>query len=1060
MLTRRGALSGALKGAGLATAALAVPASAAEKRDGLHLRGLKANLCDNPLGVENQDVRLSWQCVSSRPGTLQTAWRVEVASSDANLRAGLADLWDSGRVESDQTFDVIYAGKPLGSRERAVWRVTAWDCHGRVTTSKPGFWEMALLSPEDWHAEWLAAEDADMRADREAGLFWVTADAPAKDQSCQVRLVFDLEADAETTLLTISSTSYEARIDGSLIDLPPRPANAWGPRGVVETVRTLKAGTHVLTLSLKGEKPQCAMLVRARLRDGQVVRFDTLTARASSEKPEGWTRPEFDASAWPTVKRSEREDQPLPGKGAFMMRRDFTATDAVVKARLYVTALGAYEAYINGKRVGDALLAPESMDFSKRILYRVFDVTKMVGHGENVIGAMVADGWYGSYTSPQGRFAFGNPPLRFMAQLELTYTGGRVERVVTDQSWMISASPVLKSDIYDGEDYDARREQPGWAAPGFQADARWSRVAIAPSVTGKLQPTLSPPIRRMGLLKPKSLKAVNGSWVVDFGQNFAGFAKIRVKGIAGQKVTLKFAEIIKSDGSVDQANLRAALATDTYVLKGDPAGEVWEPRFTYHGFRYVEISGLSNAPAPNDVVGVVIHSDTSRTGHLRIGHPIIQTLWQNSFWSQKSNFMGIPTDCPQRDERLGWMGDAHVFWDAAAFNMDVSTFTKRWMADVRDAQWPNGAFAFIAPNSMRDTAPNEASPGWADAGVILPWTTWQRFGDTEVINQNWEAMSAYIGYIAARSDDGIWSKGHGWDFGDWLALDSRWPGDHTTPPDLIGTAMWKHSTLAMLDMAKATNRQKAVEDYTRLAEKIDTAFAKTFIHSDASVGNGSQTGYILALRYNLVPAQLRAAVARKLHDSIVSRGRLLTTGFLGTPHSLDVLADNGYAALVYDLLLRTEYPSWGYMVMKGATTTWERWNGDAGDISMNSFNHYALGAVIGFVYRRIAGIDPIEPGFRRFRFNPVLDRRVGSGGAQYDAVSGRISTDWTLNADGHFRLKLSVPSNTRAEVHLPAMNRTDIRENGKPLASQPLGTVNDRVVIEAGPGDYDFAVMT
>lgn len=1046
---------GALTGAGLLAAALTQPAIAAGTGSGLRVAGLKANNAADPLGVESRDVRLSWQLISSLKATKQTAWRVEVASSEAALKAGQSDLWDSGRIADDATFDITYAGKPLVSRQRAAWRVTVWDSHGRTATSTPACWEMGLLSPEDWRAQWLAAEDADMRGDREAGFYWITAGKPPKDQTQQVRLGFTLTADAGVTLMMTAGGGDQVFIDGAPVALPPRPATAWGPPPAVETTVALKAGPHVLAMATR--EAQCALMVRARVADGRVVRYSGLDARASSTQPDGWNLPGFDDAGWQGVARAQRTDQPLPGKGAFLMRRDFAAKGAVARARLYVTALGACEAYINGVRVGDGLLAPECMDFARTIRYRVFDVTQMLRDGANTIGAMVGDGWYGSYTGPFGRFAFGEAPLRLIAQLELTYADGQVQTVTTDEAWTLSASAVVKAEIYDGEYYDARLEQPGWAEPGFASGAGWAPARIAPPVTGRLEATTSPPIRRIRALKALAVTAMNGAWVIDFGQNFAGWVRIRVKGQAGQTITLKYAEMLKADGSIDQANLRGARAVDTYVLKGDPIGETWEPRFTYHGFRYVEISGLPAGYIPGEVTGIVIHSDLRETGHLRIGNPIIQKLWQNSLWSQKSNFMGIPTDCPQRDERLGWMGDAHVFWDAAAFNMDVDAFTRRWMADVRDAQWPGGAFAFIAPNTMRDTGPDQASPGWADAGVILPWTAWQRYGDTAIIDQNWEAMTRYIGFIEAHSDNHIWARGHGWDFGDWLALDSRWPGDHTTPPDLIGTAMWKHSTDAMIDMARATGRTEAAERFAAMAARIGEAFVKTYVRPDGTVGNDSQTGYILALNYDLVPMDLRPALAARLRDNIVRRGNLLTTGFLGTPASLDVLADAGLDATVYDLLLRTDYPSWGYMVMKGATTTWERWNSDAGDVTMNSFNHYALGAVIGFVYRRIAGIDPIAPGFSRFRVNPVLDARIASGGADYDAMPGRISTDWTLGK-GRFRLKLRVPANSHAEVHLPAPALDRIREDGRPVALRSLGVRDGRVVLEAGSGDYDFAV--
>jgi alpha-L-rhamnosidase len=584
---------------------------------------------------------------------------------------------------------------------------------------------------------------------------------------------------------------------------------------------------------------------------------------------------------------------------------------------------------------------------------------------------------------------------------------------------------------------------------------------VAPPAEGVLQGMVSPPIRRTDVLAPRSVAAVGGAWIVDFGQNFAGRVRLKVRGAAGDRVGLRFAERLHPDGSIDRSNLRAARAGDSYFLRGDPDGEVFEPHFTSHGFRYVEITGLKAAPDPKDVIGVVLHSDLAQTGALHIGNAVIQQSWQNSLWSQRSNFLGIPTDCPQRDERLGWMGDANVFWDAAAFNMDVASFTRQWIADVRDAQTKDGIFTDVSPNTLGDPTHRGASPGWADAGVILPWTAWRRYGDTAIIDDHWAAMARYLDYIAANNPGFIWANKRGNDYADWLAYDARQPGDPTTPKDLVGTAMWKRSSDAMAEMAGATGRHAEAAHYAQVSRDIRSAFASAFVKPDGAVGNGSQTGYILALKFDLVPGGLHAAVAEKLRADILSRG-FLTTGFLGTPFSLDVLADAGFGGMVYDLLLRTAYPSWGYMVAHGATTTWERWNGDTGDVTMNSFNHYALGAVNGFVYRRIAGIAPVEPGFRVFRVDPLLDPRVTYAGGDYESVAGRISTAWRTDGGG-FRLALTVPPNTRALVHLPAAEAGRVREGGKRLRDGADITVQGmsqgRIVLAAGSGRYNFTVV-
>ena len=574
---------------------------------------------------------------------MQSAYQVQVSSSAANLKAGKFDLWDSGRIASDQSFDVVYRGKPLGSRQIAHWQVKVWDNYKRAATSAPALWEMGLLSPSDWTGTWLAAEDAEMRGDREFGLAWIAGDRPEGKATRQFRLNFTLDSDAEATLITIANGGYKLFIDGRPIALPLHLPSAFGPQGAVSNVVALKAGKHTLGFKLEEWDAlatflgvttfNCAAMMRAKMADGRVVRIGNSGTRTSTDSPADWASAAFDDSTWPLAAPATNREAPLPGKGAFLLRRNFESSGKLTSARLYVTALGAHETHINGRKVDDALLAPEFTDFRKRILYRVHDVTALVKEGANAIGAMVGDGWYGSFLAPNGRFSMGEAPLRYLAQLEMTYADGRTQTVATDERWSISASPVTMSEIYDGEEYDARLEQPGWATADFKSDARWSAVRAAPPVTGRLEGMISPPIRRMANLAAKSIKAVAGDYVVDFGQNFAGWVRLKAKGRAGDRISLRFAEILKADGSVDQSNLRMARATDFYTLKGDPAGETYEPHFTYHGFRYVQISGLSAAPLAGDIVGVVVHTDLAETGHLRIDNPLISQLWQNALWS-------------------------------------------------------------------------------------------------------------------------------------------------------------------------------------------------------------------------------------------------------------------------------------------------------------------------------------------------------------------------------------------------------------------------------------------
>jgi alpha-L-rhamnosidase len=479
---------------------------------------------------------------------------------------------------------------------------------------------------------------------------------------------------------------------------------------------------------------------------------------------------------------------------------------------------------------------------------------------------------------------------------------------------------------------------------------------------------------------------------------------------------MRFAESLRPDGSVDQANLRSAWARDVYFAAGR-GREVWEPCFTYHGFRYVELRGIPES-AQWSITARAGYQDLAITGAFQTGNAVVQKFWENSLWSQKSNFWGLPTDCPQRDERLGWIGDAQVFWEAASFNMDTAAYTARVMDDIRRGQRENGAF----PDCIPPFVPGSqlSSPGWADGGIILPNVAWRQYGATGTIDANWSAMDRYMAWILANNPDYIWAKSRGADYGDWLAVDSSPtnPGLATTPKELIGTAFWAANASMMSDMAGATGRKADAARYQDLFRSIRAAFNSAYVSADGSIGNGSQTSYILPICFGLLNGDAAREAGRRLVADIEKRGGHLSTGFLGTPYILDALANTGHEKTAVSLLLKRDYPSWGYMVDKGATSMWERWNSDTADGGMNSLNHYAFGAIGAFLFRRIAGIAPAEPGFTRVRIAPIIDARLGSAGATYASASGRIRTDWRV-ADGKFRLDVDLPAGVEGDVFLP-----------------------------------------
>ena len=991
---------------------------AAERARTLRVVGPRTAMRRDPLGIDDQRPMLSWR-IEGAAGGGQSAYRIIVASTPEKLRADVGDLWDSGRVESAESAGVRYDGVALTARQRCFWRIRIWDGVGRISSwSALATWEMGLLDETDWTGDWLAVESPAERDDREAGVRWVSAATPAPSETCFFRLPFQSGGgEGQLTIMTEGKLSSLA-IDGRPITLAWRDPNGYGDPPALSFRLRLEPGDHLLTATVSsraGPGKTGLAAIAAQVRTPSAGGGVTRTSK-------GWQTRLAATDVWSMAATRETSAHfPWPPTPARLLRRSFRLSAKPELARLYVSALGGYRLWVNGRRVGDDELQSEPSDYRRHAPYRAYDVTALLREGDNAVGALVGDGAYASYQAPDGRYAYGPAPRRIRLFIESRGTTGAAERIATDLGWRHAISPILMSETYAGEDHDLRLWPLGWSEPGFD-DSGWTPVWKAPAPPARPCAPVAEPIRETRVLKPASVRRGEvGRHIVDFGQNFAGRVRLRVTGERGASVIVRHAEILDDAGRLDRRNLRVARAEDHYILRGGEP-EVLQPVFTYQGFRYAEIEGPA-VLTPEMVEGVVLGSDLPEIGVFRTAQPIVQKLWLDSLWSQRSNFMGIPTDCPQRDERLGWTGDAQVFWETAAFNMDVGGFTRSYTRILRDNQAANGAYPMWAPSPRGlGWGTTTATPGWADAGVMLPYVAYLHTGDRSVVDENWEAMSAYVAGVLADNPDGRWRFGRGADLGDWLALDAKQPGDETTPKDLIATAMLARSVDQLARMAIWTGRNPEGERWRRQGEKIRSAFADAHVRKDGSVGNGSHTGYILALRLGLVPEALRKAAGEKLAADIRRRGTLISTGFLGTPLALDALADVGETRLVFDLLLRTEYPSWGYMVRRGATTTWERWNGDTGDVVMNSFNHYALGAVCGFLYRRVAGIEPLEPGFNRFRVAPLVDRRIQSAGATVDSVRGRIETTWSIAGD-RLTLNVRAPANSEAEVVLPTLTQ-------------------------------------
>jgi alpha-L-rhamnosidase len=747
----------------------------------------------------------------------------------------------------------------------------------------------------------------------------------------------------------------------------------------------------------------------------------------------------------------------LPDRPPQVLRRAFRVDRPVVRARLYATALGLYDLRVNGRPVTESVFNPEWTDYRKRVRYQAYDVTPLIHPGGNAIGGTVANGFYSGHIANGGFQFWGTQPC-VMAQLELTHDDGSVDRVCTDEQWRSHAGPLRSADVMGGEEYDARAALDA-SDPDLADDGKWTPAVIRTTgLTPVISAQVAPPIRELMTLRPKAVsEPTPGHYVFDLGQNMVGVARIRVTAPAGTAVTVRFAEMLNPDKTIYTDNYRGARSTDTYTCRGGGQPEVWQPTFTYHGFRYVELTGLPAAPDTDAVVGVVQGSDTPSVGTFTCSDPRINQLWSNARWGQRGNFFGVPTDCPQRDERLGWMGDAQVFIGTAVYNADVASFFTKWLVDVDDEQHPDGRFTSTAP----DTSLVEGNtPGWADAGVICPWTLYATYGDRRELARHLPAMERWVDWCEQHSTGLIRDKDRGSDFGDWLAIGAK------TSKELLGTAYFAHVADLVARSADATGDPAAAAKYAELFRRIKAAFAKRYLAPDGSIVDGTQTAYAMALAFDLLPGADRPAAAARLAADVQAHGDHLTTGFLGVSYLLPALSDHAQADTAYRLLMQDTFPSWLFSIKHGATTIWERWDGwtpDKGFQSkgMNSFNHYSLGSCGQWLYARVAGIDqpPGGTGFTRVRIAPL----VGGGGltsasASYDSIRGTVRSAWRL-ADGQLSLEVTVPANVTATVRVPTANPDDVRESGQPAADvvhRAGAEPGAAATFEVGSGTYHF----
>ncbi len=1030
----------------------------------LEIQRLKVESLTTPLGIYESAPRLSWELSSPIRGAHQSAYQIRVANEKAQLSPTEVPFWDSGRVSSSETSRIPYAGPPLLSNQHVWWQVTAWDEMGKMSQSPIAEWSMGLLKPEDWGAEWIGITGPVS----ESGTFPITARwvQPTAKGNATFRKTFHLTAIPTTAkLLVATEQAYTLHLNGRHI----MSGAAGAKEGqALDIAAYLVVGENVISAELKSPNTTAQLLVSSSLfkDDSWKVKAETTTYRE---------RFHFDDSAWPSALISESphprwisQNRTLPAR---LLRRDFNSETAIKRATLHVIGVGYHEVFINGEKISDHVLAPGITDYSKRLPIVTHDVTANIRHGPNTLGIHLGNGRYYAPRNqvPAPTISSGWPVAK--ARLIIDYQDGTSRSIVTDSSWQASdQGPIRANNDYDGEVYDARMEQAGWASPGFAATG-WKSADILPGPTGEIPAVPCQPIRVTATLPAVAIREnCHGVWIFDFGQNIAGWCRIHVKGPSGSTVRLRHAETLNPDGSLKDIVLRSAQARDFYTLKGDSNGETWEPRFTSHGFRYVEVTGFPGIPTLGSVEARVVGNDLEMTGDFTCSDPTLNQFVKNARWGIRSNFMSIPTDCPQRDERQGWQGDRSTETRSETFLFDVAAFYTKYLDEIRASQRPDGNVSDVAPALWQFYS---GSAVWPSIQTILPETLYLKYGDRRLLERQYPGNVAWLEFLLKRrGPDGLLPPDT---YGDWVAppeaMDSVQPPApaDTTDKKLIANAfLAKHLSL----MAWTANKLGKTADATRWQQEFQTMrqrIQKTYWNSDRSnFSNGTQTSYAITQAFDLVPPVRRADFAVSFLKRIQEKDHNhIRTGVIGTQWLNHALDDSSLSDTALTLATQKTYPSWGYMIDHGATTVWELWNGDTAEPSMNSGNHIAMiGDSISWCFEYLAGIqtDPATPGYSHIILAPTIPSALTEVNASHHTPHGLVRSHWKKEADG-FAWNVEIPANTDATLYFPAQySKSPLTESEVVLTEHPEIQVlgydsTQRLMLKIPSGNYRFHIV-
>ena len=1052
----------------------------------------------DPIGIDAKAPVFSWIMKSDVRGQSQTAYQLFVADSEENLKNG-SYVWDSGKTESDLSNSVRYEGAALSASTRYFWQVCVWDQNEASVMSPVAFFETGLMDQGWGETKWIGAAPADFTNYSKAVDFTIDADFiidaaafglifGAKDT--QNFYMWQINAAAPSFLKPHQWTNGNPKVVGEQTDLGelfPTEQDILGKlnhitvkvvNGTIETYinGALADSRTVDPFELGAVGFHCA---------GYAYRVDNVVVKDGS----GAVIDEYDFedsldTGFSTGNVVDGMYEITYGLNfpidsglwcvAPMLRREFELPQnkEIESARLYAAAAGIYDMEINGERVDDSYFNPGSTQYDKTLMYQTYDVTDLVSSGKNAVSAMLGHGWFKKEYSDYGN------TLALYAKLLIKYKDGTSESVVTDNNWKYSLnSPLIADDYFMGEKYNALLEQDGWDKVGFD-DSAWSEAGVYDKTSlgiGELVAQDIGYIRNTAVLKPVAVTEPKpGVYIYDFGQNFAGIPRIKLNSPKGQTVQLRYGEMLNrkdmdggdgEEGTLYRKNLNDAYSIDKYTAKGTE-NEIFEPRFVYHGFRYMEISGTDKEIPAEDIEGIVLHTALDETGSFECSNELINKLWENTLWSQRSNFMGIPTDCPQRSERWGWSGDAHIFARTASYNMDTYQFFRKYLRDMRDGQTEDGKFRDVAPGqgqSVWRLRNGNATSGWGDAGVIIPWQMYQQYGDIAIIEENYASMCKWIEYLINNLEDpNVYIRAKGWT-GDWK------PSGETTPFGVTDTAYCAYSSGLLSKMAKLLNKAEDAAKYAEISDKFKAAWNSEFVNEDGSTVCDTQTSYVLGLQFGLFPDDLRASAAGKLIENIKRNGNHLTTGFLGVSYLVPVLSDMGYDTTAYRLLEQTEAPSWLYSVTTGSTTIWETWDAlvidpdGSSKVNATSFNHYSYGSVCEWLYKGIAGIDRDEenPGFKHFVLKPAFAGSLYHAKASYDSAYGTIVSDWSVD-NNKLTYKAEIPANTTATLYLPEpLEGKTVTESGNEL-TEAIGVLfkgisDGKAVYELQSGSYEFS---